>query len=363
MEARSNNHVDGAAVGATISGGGGQTKDGPAPNQVLDDFGTVSGGFGNTAEGLGSTVGGGKNNLAFGTVSTVGGGESNTADGLAGTVGGGSGNQAAGMNATVGGGSSNVASSNDGTVAGGRFNSASGTSSTVGGGSHNTSGGEHSAISGGTLNDAAGQASMVPGGTANSARGNFAYAGGTLARANHVGSFVWSDHSSDFLADTLATTGPNQFLIRATGGVGMGTTDPGHHQLHIFSDSPASGDSSAALGVRSDYLTRSAVHFESNSNVSTMELVQKGTGNFLTAKSAGGDTNMRIGPGGDVVTDGIVVGAGLVAMHVGLGSEDLIQAYTGGFDDLRFNVSNTGNVTAGRHLHRRRRRPRRGGRV
>ena len=48
------------------------------------------------------------------------------------------------------------------------------------------------------------------------------FAAGDNAQAMNSGSFVWADGSGGAFADTA----PNQFLIRATGGVGIGTTTP-----------------------------------------------------------------------------------------------------------------------------------------
>jgi hypothetical protein len=48
-------------------------------------------------------------------------------------------------------------------------------------------------------------------------------AAGRRAKANHDGAFVWADNTDADFASTAA----NQFLIRAAGGVGIGTTAPG----------------------------------------------------------------------------------------------------------------------------------------
>jgi hypothetical protein len=154
-----------------------------------------------------STVGGGRGNLA-GNSATVGGGVSNTAIGTAASVGGGSTNYASSYSATVGGGNSNIAEDIYTTVSGGYSNIAAGYAATAAGGSGNV---------------AVGQYSTVPGGYSNRAGGEFSFAAGTQAKANHTGTFVWADsESADF-----ASTGVNQFLIRASGGVGIGTNYPG----------------------------------------------------------------------------------------------------------------------------------------
>src|SRR5205085_11815757 len=63
----------------------------------------------------------------------------------------------------------------------------------------------------------------------NTAAGNYSFAAGRQAKANHNGAFVWADHTFvDF-----ASTGVNQFLIRASGGVGINTNDP-RGPLHLL---------------------------------------------------------------------------------------------------------------------------------
>ena len=62
----------------------------------------------------------------------------------------------------------------------------------------------------------------VPGGYDNEAGGDTSFAAGNHAKASHDGAFVWADSgTADF-----ASTGSNQFLIRASGGVGIGTASP-----------------------------------------------------------------------------------------------------------------------------------------
>jgi hypothetical protein len=76
------NFVSGGVEGATIAGGGATNYYGsPYTNSVTADFGTVSGGAQNFAEGFVSTVVGGTGNIASGDYATVGGGYDNTASG------------------------------------------------------------------------------------------------------------------------------------------------------------------------------------------------------------------------------------------------------------------------------------------
>ena len=162
------NSVASAVKAATIAGGGGFVE-APAPgsvfaNHVASDFGTVGGGAGNTASGLGSTVAGGVANQAAIQTATVSGGARNTASGLAATVSGGVDNSAFELGATVGGGDENTASNIHATIAGGYLNTARGHSSSIGGGRENSTSNIYSTVAGGWDNAALGPVSTVAGG-------------------------------------------------------------------------------------------------------------------------------------------------------------------------------------------------------
>lgn len=159
------NSVDSGATGATIGGGGSPNPFcGPSNNAPCIN-----------SAGSGGTVSGGSDNRAGHYFSTVSGGQNNLADAQA---------------AAVMGGTSNAATGDYSAVTGGDFNTASGANSIVAGGVRNVAGGDDSLAAG-------------------------AYA--TVASGDH-GTFVWAD-DSDFTSFT--STGPDQFLIRATGGVGI----------------------------------------------------------------------------------------------------------------------------------------------
>lgn len=103
---------------------------------------------------------------------------------------------------------------------------------TISGGSDNAATGRFGTVGGGALNTAAGLYSMVPGGNLNYAGGNYSFAAGIGAKvrdADH-GTFVWSEAQPSI----FESTGENQFLIKASGGVGMGTNSPlNNSQLHV----------------------------------------------------------------------------------------------------------------------------------
>jgi len=190
-------------------------------------FSVISGGFANQI-GLNSphtVIAGGSSNNVFSNVgnavvaggwfnrigtgssyAVVGGGAFNIA-GYIGTVAGGANNQALGPSSSIGGGYDNVASGSNAAVSGGWTNLASG---------------HYSVVGGGQQNGAVGSFAVVPGGSNNLATNN-AFAAGTRAKATNVGAFVWADSAdSDF-----ASTASNQFIIRASGGVGINTNNPG----------------------------------------------------------------------------------------------------------------------------------------
>jgi hypothetical protein len=202
------NLVSNTVAGATIAGGG----TAGSPNVVLAGYGTVGGGFDNIVSGSTATIGGGSDNLAGGITATVSGGRNNIASG---------------NTATVGGGSANIASSLFSTVGGGIGNTNSGIRATISGGWHNFANGSSSAIGGGETNRATGSFATVPGGENNSASAPHSFAAGQRAKANHAGSFVWSDtQSSDFASDS-----DNQFRVRAAGGMEIvgGSGQPALH--------------------------------------------------------------------------------------------------------------------------------------
>ncbi|MBL8246307.1 MAG: hypothetical protein JNL89_19070 [Rhodanobacteraceae bacterium] len=235
----SGNTATAGVTGATIGGGGAFAGGDPSTtledaNRVTDAYGTVAGGAGNTAgdgdaalyDRIGATVSGGLANLALGSFATVGGGSGNTANEDKSTVAGGKDNLADGFYATVGGGEGNDATSSGATVAGGFANKASGTVSTVAGGTANHAQGYAASIGGGEQNCAGGRYSFANGFRAKvRLQTGGATTGGCIGVATSgdangdEGTYVWADsQASDFVS-----TGPNQFLVRADGGVMINT--------------------------------------------------------------------------------------------------------------------------------------------
>ncbi len=158
------------------------------------------------------------------------------------------GNRVSDHNGVIAGGYGNLAGNLDAnpdngafaTVGGGIFNSAIGTRSFIGGGDGNRARGTYAMIGSGANNAAPGTASMVPGGIGSCAGGDYSFAAGRGARVvaaigstdpsctastvagdtnGDEGSFVWADAQPT----NFVTTGPNQFLMRALGGLGVNT--------------------------------------------------------------------------------------------------------------------------------------------
>ncbi len=223
---------------ANSASGGGSTVGGGILQTASGVYSCVGGGASNFAIGYSSTVSGGEFNEAVGPWSTVSGGTENTAEALRCTVGGGAGNTASGAASTVSGGFQNSAAGDVSTVGGGEGNTASGRWSAVAGGESNTASDDNGTVGGGSQNVASGLGSTVPGGAQNEAGGDLSFAAGFLAHVRNPietgdeegdeGTFVWADS----IGGQFASTGPNQFLIRASGGVGIGTTAPAS-ALHV----------------------------------------------------------------------------------------------------------------------------------
>jgi len=211
--------------GGTVSGG--------SDNLLGAPYAVISGGEDNYSGGYHDVIGGGHLNETADNYSTIGGGTENRAINYGSTVGGGVTNAATGIQTVVCGGGSNTASGSYSAIGGGIFNFARGLISVVAGGENNRARGAFSVVGGGggggpddldgDSNVAVGECAVVPGGRSNYAGGHFSFAAGLHARAAHDGAFVWAD-STDA---EFASTRKNQFLVRASGGVGLGTNDPG----------------------------------------------------------------------------------------------------------------------------------------
>ena len=227
--------------------------------------GTITGtglniGAGNRLSGIYSTIAGGSNNSASGNFSVIAGGLANTAGGLGAFIGG--------------GGYDGV------TVLG---NSATSTGAVVVGGTQNTASGSRSTIGGGHDNLATNWYATVPGGAWNVAGGQGSFAAGRAAKALHDGAFVWSDNwTPDFIS-----TAPQQFLIRAAGGVGIGTNHPAT-ALHVNGTITASGYAGDGSG-----LTNVTAQI-ANSSITSSKLA---AGSVDNSKLANSTVTINVGTG------------------------------------------------------------------
>lgn len=262
-----------SGVGATVGGGGAAQVDGVpdanAANRATGVFATVAGGFGNVASGAYSVAAGaratagGERSVAFGSFANAAGGYS--------AVSGGAGNSAGGQWAAIVGGQNNGASGAHGAVAGGSNNFASGSGSAVSGGYFNTASGGRGTVAGGESGTAAGTYSFVAGGLFNCAGGTGSWAGGQRARVRvpsdatalgegcgnvaasgdgdgDEGSFVWGDNQPG----SVISSGPNQFIARAGGGVLLnGAFANGNADDVVIGTRPAPADADADLVLRS----------------------------------------------------------------------------------------------------------------
>ena len=205
------NLVSPGVLGGTIAGGGGAEWFGPTPPQTIgESYATIGGGIGNVVQASVATVAGGERAFI----------DSNAYNAF---IGGGAYNSISSADSAISGGRGNTISSNAyyATISGGVGNtiSTNGYYAAIGGGYANTisTNGYFATIGGGAENISSGYGATVPGGSFNTAGGDYSFAAGLQARANHQGAFVWADSQSlDF-----ASTGNDQFLVRASGGVGL----------------------------------------------------------------------------------------------------------------------------------------------
>lgn len=280
------NHV--AAIFGTIAGG--------RMNTIGADHGFIGGGISNTTAPLAydAVIGGGVGNSistnaydcvidgGFGNAilndlsySKIGGGYHNqiNAGSSYATIAGGYFNltDTNGNYLTIGGGGNNIigAGNNYVTIAGGDLNivQPNARSSTISGGAQNTisygairstiSGGinqsigtnsHHSAISGGEGNAilANSDHSIIVGGYSNSIAAPASLAAGSYAQADHPGSFVWSDSSTN---TPFASTATNQFSVRASGGARFVTGGAGMTVDGQVSATSFQGDGSGLYNV------------------------------------------------------------------------------------------------------------------
>lgn len=247
------NYVAAGVVGAVIGGGGATNYSGIGyTNWIEADFAFVGGGLANRilTGAQGGSIVGGNANIIFSNsfYSVVGGGQVNRI-----------GDNAA-FATIAGGGGNNIRDD--------AF------SSTIGGGREHeiAANARYATIVGGYRNNIGAGAS-------------YAFAAGRQARANHQGAFVWADSTDADFSSTAA----DQFLIRATGGVGIGTTSP-DYTLDVE-------DSQAVARLTTTGNANGSVLALKNSSVSQTYL---GAINFETASSTPGQIGYLTASGGQM---------------------------------------------------------------
>jgi len=257
----SQNRVISQAPGVTISGGVGNSVggfrarmsviSGGESNQANRPYSTVVGGTLNLADGTNALAGGyrvrasGLNSTAFGTA-TEASGPYSTAMGVTSKA---TGNQSTAFGHSRASGELSTsfgyghASGYFGTAMG-QDTVASGNSSTAMGWGTVASGPESTAMG---WNSTARGLTATAMGWSTVAAGQTTLAAGYRAKATNDGAFVWADlQDADF-----TSTGTNQFLIRASGGVGINTDSP-EFALHVNGDAgkPGGGAWSVASDAR-----------------------------------------------------------------------------------------------------------------
>ncbi|HVF36042.1 MAG TPA: tail fiber domain-containing protein [Candidatus Saccharimonadia bacterium] len=133
-------------------------------------------------------------------------------------------------------GATNIVWDNNSIVLGGANNQA-------GANDGNPAGSHSAAVLGGNNNFATDVGSVAIGGESNTSSGVNSVAMGSNAKALHASTFVWSD--GDGTGGNFSSTGANQFIVRATGGVGINTRPPG--SAFEFSIKSTGGNSDLAL--------------------------------------------------------------------------------------------------------------------
>ncbi|HWD17749.1 MAG TPA: tail fiber domain-containing protein [Verrucomicrobiae bacterium] len=237
------NIIDSGNWRAFIGGGSGnwiQAGSSPGSGVSSTSSAVIAGGFGNTiiSNAYESAIGGGAGNSIASVFSDIPGGRNNRIEVLANDadIGGGTGNiiQTNAYNSVIGGGFTNRIQTNAirSLIGGGSANTiltnasyaiiVAGLNNTngspysfLGGGSNNfISTAALAVLSGGASNIASGYAAAIPGGYHNLAAGDYSFAAGLNAQTMHNNSFIWSDGSTN-----TSSTGTNQFIARASGGV------------------------------------------------------------------------------------------------------------------------------------------------
>ncbi len=174
--------------------------------EIGDSQNFIAGGLGAVSTGNQSFTGGGIRLNALGHQSFVGGGLDNEASGSSSFAGGGRDNRAEGPRSFAGGGRYNRALGSEAFVGGGRYNCA--------GALRSWAGGHRAVVRPGSEPEFGGCTDL-------------GYPGGD----GDAGTFIWADNTDE----DFVSTGPGQFLVRASNGMGINTNQPAA-ALHVAGD-------------------------------------------------------------------------------------------------------------------------------
>lgn len=310
-----------AFIGA---GGGALDSD---TNSVLADRSAIVAGRTNSVMPSQGFIGSGSNNTIWpnGHSGSIAAGQSNDVDGLCAVVVGGRSNKAKGDMCFVGGGGQPNALPGDSNVA-------SGTASAIVCGIGNTAIDSCSFVGAGRDNTASGKFATVAGGLLNTAAGDYAFASGRRAKANHSGAFVWGDDTN---AD-FGSTAQGQFLIRASGGVGVGTNAP-DAPLHVQEGSAGSvsGNANAAavlersdecwLHILSPEANQRGILFGSPANalMGSIRFNPPGTEKGYHFRGGNNIVRLILDSLGNLTADGCVVGSNIACVSDGRFKQDI----------------------------------------
>lgn len=289
---------------------GSSTIAGGAENLITRTYGTIGGGQANTVAGQHGAICGGSSNRIYSPFGAIVGGDFGqiTASGTGSFIGAGGGAVCEGQSSVVCGGGvpgdfsfRNIARGDQSFVGGGirnRIESTNDDYSVIVGGASNYIFKDNAFIGGGESDTITGSHGMIVGGLRNRVSGDYGFASGRRARSTHNGTFVWADHTdADF-----PSTGEDQFLVRASGGVGINTNSPS--SVLTVAGPIASAVATIASNTTLD-ATYSVVLVSSSPTTITLPAASSCSGRHLTIKKTDvGASAVTVAAGGSDAIDG-----------------------------------------------------------
>lgn len=268
------NSVTAGVRGATVMGGGAVAGSegipfAGQPNRVTDHYGLVAGGYENRAGNANASP----SDAQF---AAVVGGTTNRAEAEYSGVFGGFNHQVSGAYSVLIGGRSSTIEGSESFVGGGFAVAAAGSQAAVLSGNNSCAGGDNS-FAGGNQAQVRPRTGITTGACAavgNSGDGN-----------GDEGAFVWADRSSN---DAYISTGPNQFMIRADGGLMFNHT---------------------GLVANSDDLLIGARKFSGDADVDLRLITRSGRNALLFVRDSNGALTLSL-PSLTTGTDRLVVSGG-----------------------------------------------------